>query len=103
MPVLSNFLHFSLLNIPKIEVSKTVKVRQFEEKYPSEFTASANSEHFCKKCERVVLCEKQFHVEQHRQTLKHQRLISAFISQSQLQLPTGEKVVQAFVAADIPL
>ena len=68
--------------------------------------------YFCQLCATIVKCSKRFHVEQHRQTAKHQRKVApeqplASNSQSFL-LPQSQKdftkqVVTAFLEADIPL
>ena len=92
--------------------SQAVKVKRYVNQFPKEFTCNPRNELFCQLCATIVKCDKRFHIEQHRQTAKHQRKVApeqpqASNSQSFL-LPQSQKdftkqVVTAFLEADIPL
>ena len=67
---------------------------------------------YCRLCETTVKCDKTFHVDSHRKTAKHSRLLahsassSSAATQQFIQSNTtslGEKIATAFVSADIPL
>ena len=92
--------------------SQAVKAKRYVNQFPKEFTSNSQNELFCQLCATIVKCDKRFHVEQHRQTAKHQMKVEpeqqqASNSQSFL-LPQSQKdftkqVVTAFLEADIPL
>ena len=96
----------------KIADSQAVKAKRYVNQFPTEFTCNPRNELFCLLCATVVRCDKRFHVEQHRQTTKHQRKVApeqpqASNSQSFL-LPQSQKdftkqVATAFLEADIPI
>ena len=76
------------------------------------FTCNPRNELFCQLCATIVKCDKLFHVEQHRQTAKHQRKMAleqrqASNSQSflppQSQKDFTKRVVTAFLKSEIPL
>ena len=92
--------------------SQAVKAKKYVNQFPKEFTCNPRNELFCQLCATIVKCDKRFHVEQHRQTAKHQRKVApeqpqASNSQSFL-LPQSQKdftkrVVTTFLEAEIPL
>ena len=92
--------------------SQAVKAKRYVNQFPKKFTCNPRNELFCQLCATIVKCDKRFHVEQHRQTAKHQRNVApqqpqASNSQSFL-LPQSQKdftkqVVTASLEDDIPL
>ena len=92
--------------------SQAVKAKSHVNQFPKEFTCNPRNEIFCQLCATIVKCDKRFHVEQHRQTAKHQRKVAPEqpqVSNSQsFLLPQSQKnftkrFVTAFLEADIPL
>ena len=89
---------------------QAVKAKRYVNQFPKEFASNLRNELFCHLCATIVKCDKRFHVEQHRQTSKHQRKVTpeqpqASNSQS-FMLPQSQKdftkqVVTAFLEADI--
>ena len=80
--------------------------REFEK----EFRVNPNNELFCILCNTTVNCDKRFRVEKHRDGAKHQNFLSLtqYKKPSQTFLPVTKndfktKIVEAFIAADIPL
>ena len=92
--------------------SQAVKAKRYVKQFPKKFTCNSRNELFCQLCATIVKCDKRFHVEQHCQTVKHQRKVAPkqpqeSNSQSFL-LPQNQNdftklVVTAFLEADIPL
>ena len=99
--------------MPKTAVPNAVKIRKFVKKYPNEFLETPNHSLFCKLCEKIVKHEKEFHVESHRNTGKHQRAVEnvtanvspcqKFISTTTKKSDFAEDLVIAFTSANIPL
>lgn len=100
--------------MPKSAVPDVVKVRKIVKKYPEEFLETPSHTLFCRLCGKTVKHDKEFHVDSHRGTAKHQRamesLTASSTSQNQTFLPTtknksefAEDLVIAFTSANIPL
>jgi len=89
-----------------------MKIKRIIQQYENEFVETPAGELYCKLCDTVVSHEKQFRVEQHRKTSKHQRHLERLQSTSSRHAQTfltpissdfTDKVVAAFSSADIPL
>ena len=105
--------------MPKVKVSNCNKAKVYEKEFPGEFIVNCNQDLFCTICSNVVACEKRFTVERHRATTKHKKYISLLKEEKTdkdekklkkqtffrpvAKKPFTEKVVQTFLAADIPL
>ena len=97
--------------MPKFKTLLLSKVNSTITRFPAEFGKTPASELFCNICNCVVKCDKQFLVNRHRQTAKHQKQLPSSSttspqSQSFIQLISKdftESVTRAFLSADIPL
>jgi len=97
--------------MPKIKKSLLSKINSIITRYPTEFGKPPIPELFCNICNCVVKCDKQFLVDSHRRTAKHQKQLpssSTSPPQSQSFIEFGpkdftESVARAFLSADIPL
>lgn len=99
--------------MPKDTLCQTNKVKAYEKEFPDESRKNPNDDHFCILCCQTVNCDKRFRVESHQSSAKHRNLLSnakkkkknaplqSFIPRSKKDFK--EKLVKAFVAADIPL
>ncbi|CAK8688417.1 unnamed protein product [Clavelina lepadiformis] len=83
--------------MPKIKSPYTSKVNAVVHKYNSEFKSTPTGELYCRLCDYTVKCEKQFMVESHRKSEKHQRGLARTATNF------AENVTRAFLCADIPL
>ena len=102
-----------LIKMPKERVKLCSKARAYEQEFGKEFRMHpSNSELFCTLCNTTVNCEKRFRVTKHRESAKHKRFLhvlpSTTTTTKQLFLPQTKKdfktkLVEAFLAADIPL
>ena len=93
----------------KTAESKVVKTKRYVKQYPQEFSCNPQNDLYCQLCATIVRCDKRFHVEQHRQSAKHQKKIApakktlnkqSFVPICQRDFT--KKVVTAFLEADIP-
>lgn len=94
--------------MPKERVNLCNKAHTLARENPSEFCVNASGQLYCILCHTTVNCDKQFRVTQHRRTQKHQVQVEANSKVKQTFLPVGKrdfaaKLVDAFLAADIPL
>ena len=98
--------------MPKIKSSALTKINSIIAKFPTEFIKTPTPDLFCNICSCVVQCDKQYKVDRHRQSAKHQKgLPSSSSSTSQsaqtfIDIPSKDftyNVTRAFLAADIPL
>ena len=94
--------------MPKERVNLCNKAHALARENPSEFCVNASGQLYCILCHTTVNCDKQFRVTQHRRTQKHQVQVEANSKVKQTFLPVGKrdftpKLVNAFLAADIPL
>lgn len=101
--------------MPKIRASHFSKARAYAREFATEFRVNPAGELFCVLCNCNVNCDKRFRVEKHRDTAKHKNCMLSAIDTNptttklvQQFLPTTkkdfkEKIVEAFLAADIPL
>ena len=98
--------------MPKIKSSALTKINSIIAKFPTEFIKTPTPDLFCNICSCVVQCDKQYKVDRHRQSAKHQKgLPSSSSSASQsaqtfIDIPSKDftyNVTRAFLAADIPL
>ena len=94
----------------KTAESKVVKTKRYVKQYFQEFSCNPQNDLYCQLCSTIVRCDKRFHVEQHRQSAKHQKKIApakktlnkqSFVPICQWDFT--KKVVTAFLEADIPL
>ena len=103
-------LSCSLQRMPKQAKSSIAKVRQTCQEYPDEFSATPAGDLRCNLCDMIVKYDKNFFVESHRKSKRHQgKLETKSKSQSKQtflhfdQVNFKEHVVFSFLAADIPL
>lgn len=95
--------------MPKERVTTCNKAHIVAREYPNEFCLNASGDLFCRLCHTNVNCDKQFRVTQHRNTRKHQSGVEEGKPKAkQTFLPVAkrdftEKLVDAFLSADIPL
>ena len=97
--------------MPKFKQSNLSKINSIIARFPTEFSKTPAPELFCNICNCVVKCDKQFLVDSHRKTAKHQKQLPSSSSQppqSQSFIQFGRKdftesVTRAFLSADIPL
>ena len=96
--------------MPKQAKSSTAKVRQTCQECPDEFPATPAGDLRCHLCDVLAKCDKNFFVESHRKSKRHQgKLETKSKSQSKQtflhfdQVNFKKQVVFSFLAADIPL
>lgn len=92
--------------MPRLPSSNKSKAQRAVAQYGNEFVISPTGELYCILCNCLVKHDKAFHVQQHRQTAKHSRRLQQPSASTQQFLPSidfGDKVVRAFLSADIPL
>ena len=98
--------------MPKGKTSSLLsKINSIIARFPKEFEKTPAPQLYCNICSCVVQCDKQFLVDRHRQTAKHQKGLSSPSTtspspQSFLQISSKnftERVTRAFLSADIPL
>lgn len=96
--------------MPKQRVNLNCKAHVYERESKTEFSVNPAGELFCILCHSVVNCDKKARVTQHQETAKHRRLLAATTSTGKRQtfIPQTkqdfkEKLVTAFLSADIPL
>ena len=99
--------------MPKVKTTYAYKIQSIVKEFPDEFMESINSELYCNLCNCAVSYNKRFLVDSHQNTSKYQKALSSksenLISQtSQTFLRSNdtnfvEKVIKAFLSADIPL
>ncbi len=97
--------------MPKVCMRDSNKTRLYVREFPGEFRVNPNGELFCQLCCTTVNCDKRFRVESHRATSKHTKKLADAKDQKpaiQSFLPTSKndfksKLVETFLAADIPL
>ena len=99
-------------NMPKGKTSSLLsKINSIIARFPKEFEKTPAPQLYCNICSCVVQCDKQFLVDRHRQTAKHQKGLSSPSTtspspQSFLQISSKnftERVTRAFLSAEIPL
>lgn len=94
--------------------SKKDKIKHYVEFYNGEFIEHPNEALFCKYCNCIVDCDKKFVVDKHRRTKRHEAEILKRQNVSTESVPKQsfltvkndtftEKLVKAFLCADIPL
>ncbi|KAG0430016.1 hypothetical protein DMUE_5706 [Dictyocoela muelleri] len=88
-------------------VSTNHKMQKYQQKYPREFIIRGNSL-YCKLCFKVVCVERKSSLDSHRNSLKHQKLLSGtsgtnpnFLVPQDKQL--ADLLIKALVSQDIPL
>ena len=99
--------------MPKVKTAYAYKIQSIVKEFSDEFMESINIQIYCNLCNCAVSCNKRFLVDSHRNTSKHQKVLSSrsenLIPQtSQTFLRSSdtdfvEKVTKAFLSADIPL
>ena len=98
--------------MPKVPVRANSKSLQYEREFPNEFRANPTGDLFCILCCQTVNCEKCFRAESHQSSAKHKKLLSTTVNTSEKRQQTfipilkknfKRKLVEAFLAADIPL
>lgn len=96
--------------MPKIASTSTAKARACVAEFPKEFQLTPGNDLFCVICTVSVNHEKRSSFRKHRETAKHQMglkksetLVQSFIPQSSSQAEFADKIVGAFLSADIPL
>ena len=94
--------------MPKQPSQVKDKAQLYAREFPREFCTNPNL--FCMLCCQTVNCDKRFRVESHRSSSKHKRLLTTTAGKTvqQTLLPNLKtefkcKIVDAFLAADIPL
>ena len=99
-----------IIQMPKSKPSVESRANIFINQFPNEFMLNASKQLYCKFCMSVVKCEKQQHVEQHRNSKKHSSFLEVLPKQPKLVaenesvgMAFSERVTSAFLAADIPL
>ena len=96
------------LTMPKVAKSKNYKVNSAISKYSGEFEKNSFGDLYCIKCTTIVNCDKEFNIEAHRKTEKHQKNLKSCtgLYQSKLAIVKNEfsfKLVKAFTSANIAL
>ena len=99
--------------MPKVKTTYAYKIQSIVKEFPDQFMESINHQFYCNLCNCAVSCNKRFLVDSHRNTSKHQKALGGrsenLIPQtSQTFLRSSdtdfvEKVIKAFLSADIPL
>ena len=97
--------------MPKVKKLLLSKINSIITRHPTEFGKTLILQLFCNICNFVVKCDKQFLVDNHRRTAKHQKQLpssSTSPPQSQSFIQLGPKdftksVTRAFLSADISL
>ena len=98
--------------MPKVPVRANSDSLQYEREFPNEFCTNPIGDLFCILCCQTVNCEKRFRVESHQSSAKHKKLFSTTVNTAEKRQQTftpilkknfKSKLVEAFLAADIPL
>ena len=99
--------------MPKVKTTYAYKIQSLFKKFPDEFMRSINNQLYRNLCNCAVSCNKRFLVDSHRNTSKHQKALGSrsenlILQTSQTFLRSSdtdfvEKVIKAFLSADIPL
>ena len=98
-------IRISVLNMPKLPSSKLERINSFVLKFPEEFE-KGDKELFSKLCKTPVSSEKKTRVDSHRGCEGHKRklaLLANRLTADSFGLTAAEKIVEAFLKADIPL
>ena len=93
--------------MPKVAKSKIEKVDIFVKKYPNEFISTPSGNLFCKLCNTAVKCDKEFHVNAHRNSTKHSCKIPTKDQKQEFIVVDknsfSDRLIKAFLKSDIPL
>ena len=99
--------------MPKVKTTYAYKIQSIVREFPDVFMESINNQLYCNLCNCAVFCNKRFFADSHGNTSKHHKALG---SRSENFIPLTlqtflrssdtdfvEKVIKAFLSADIPL